>query len=35
MEACVKMEDSMVDVGRGSMEEEGLKCLVWCRWKDS
>jgi len=25
----------MDGVGCGSMKERSLRCLVWCRWKDS
>jgi len=31
----VKKGGSMDDVGRESMKERGLKCLVWCRSKVS
>jgi len=31
----MKNEGSMDVVGRKSMKEKSLRCLVWCRWKDS
>jgi len=35
MEASMKNEGSMVDVGCGSLKEESLRCLVRCKWKYS
>ena len=35
IEACMKNGGSMDGVGCGSMKERSLRCLVWCRWKDS
>jgi len=34
MEVALGMETPWRKNGRGSMKDEGLKCLVWCRWWD-